>query len=60
VPLTAGLLGGFTTYSAFAYGSLALIERRELGLAALYVGATVVGCLLACWAGVAAGRLVRG
>ncbi len=56
--ITAGLLGGFTTYSAFAYQSFALAERRAYASAATYVGLTLVGCFMACAAGVAVGRSV--
>ena len=56
--ITAGFLGGFTTYSAFAYQSFALAERRAYGPAAAYVGLTLVGCFVACAAGVAVGRSV--
>ena len=48
--LTTGILGGYTTFSAFSLDTLALYERGELSLAALYVIASVVlsvgGCLL--------------
>ena len=56
--LTTGFLGGFTTYSAFAYESLALAERRSLAVAACYAGLTIVGCFLACAAGIALMRRV--
>lgn len=56
VALTAGLLGGFTTYSAFAMETLLLIERRSFGTAALNVVGTVLVCLLACAVGLFAGR----
>jgi CrcB protein len=56
--LTAGLLGGFTTYSSFAYESVELLERAEPGRFAMYLGGTVVGCLFACWGGIAAARLL--
>ncbi len=46
-----GVLGGFTTFSAFSLDAAALWERGEPGLAAAYVGASVLGSL----AGVAAG-----
>jgi CrcB protein len=35
--LTTGILGGYTTFSAFSLDSVLLYERGELGLAALYV-----------------------
>lgn len=42
-----GLLGGFTTFSAFGLDVLELLTGRRGGLAALYVGASVgVGVLL--------------
>jgi len=35
--LTTGILGGYTTFSAFSLDSALLYERGELGFAALYV-----------------------
>src|SRR6267378_8057652 len=40
--LTTGILGGFTTFSAFSLDAVLLWERSELGLAALYVAASVL------------------
>jgi CrcB protein len=40
--LTTGILGGYTTFSTFSLDSALLYERGELGLAALYVAATVL------------------
>lgn len=54
--LVGGFLGGFTTYSAFAWETLALAERRTLAVAGLYAGGTVIGCFLACAAGIALAR----
>ena len=39
--LTTGVLGGFTTFSAFSLDTVLLWERGEIGLAALYAGASV-------------------
>jgi CrcB protein len=39
--LTTGILGGYTTFSAFSLDTVLLYERGELGLAALYVVASV-------------------
>lgn len=36
-----GVLGGFTTFSAFSLEAVTLWERGQAGLAALYVGASV-------------------
>lgn len=40
--LTTGVLGGYTTFSTFSLETAVLYERGELGLAALYVIASVV------------------
>ena len=56
IAITTGLLGGFTTYSAFAYESLQLLEKRSPGLFIVYVGSTLVFALLGCAAGVALGK----
>ena len=40
--LGVGLLGGFTTFSAFSLETLMMVERRALGPAALYAGLSVV------------------
>ena len=40
--LTTGILGGYTTFSAFSLDSMVLYERGELGLAAVYVIGSVV------------------
>jgi CrcB protein len=50
VLLMTGILGGFTTFSAFSLDFATLYERGELGLAALYLVASValsVGALFA-------------
>lgn len=43
--LTTGILGGFTTFSAFSLDAVLLWERHEHLLAALYVGGSVAGAL---------------
>jgi CrcB protein len=40
--LGVGLLGGFTTFSAFSLETLMMVERRAWGPAALYAGLSVV------------------
>ena len=44
--LTTGILGGFTTFSAFSLDAVLLWERHEHLLAALYVGGSVVGAIV--------------
>ncbi len=49
--LTAGLLGGFTTFSAFSMETLRLLQEGAWLPAALYVALSAAGGLLAAWAG---------
>ena len=51
--LTTGILGGFTTFSAFSLDAVLLWERGELGFAAAYVLGSVVLSLVALVAGLA-------
>jgi len=54
--LAVGILGGFTTYSSFNYETLALVDRGAWALGALYVAATLAGCLAAGGLGLATAR----
>ena len=45
--LFTGLLGGFTTFSAFGYESMFLLRRGLFSIAAAYVLFSVVGGLIA-------------
>jgi CrcB protein len=49
--LFTGLLGGFTTFSAFGFETFFLLRRGEWLVAALYAGASVAVCVLAVWTG---------
>ena len=49
--LTTGILGGFTTFSAFSLDSALLIERGDWGLAMLYMAASVILSVLALFGG---------
>ncbi len=51
--MTTGVLGGFTTFSAFSLDVAVLYERGEIGLAATYVLASVAVSLVAVFAGLA-------
>lgn len=51
-----GLLGGFTTFSAFSLETALMIERRQLGLAAAYVGLSVALSVAALFAGLLIAR----
>lgn len=56
--LTTGILGGFTTFSAFSLDFATLFERKEYGLAFGYAGGSVVLSLLAVFAGLYLARTV--
>lgn len=49
--LFTGLLGGFTTFSAFGLESIQLIKRGDLGITALYVSSSLVLGITAVWLG---------
>jgi CrcB protein len=55
--LVTGFLGGYTTFSAFSFETLALLEARRWDAAALYVGGSVALGLLATTLGLGLGRL---
>ena len=42
-----GMLGGFTTFSAFSWDALQLLSRGQYGQAALYIGGSVIVCIAA-------------
>jgi CrcB protein len=56
--LTTGILGGYTTFSAFSLDAVLLYERGALGLAALYVLGSVVLSIAGLFAGLALARNV--
>ena len=58
--LTTGILGGFTTYSAFNQETLSYFESGELAKAFGYAAVTLLACLAAGYAGLNAGRVMFG
>lgn len=56
--LVVGMLGAFTTFSTFSLDSYTLIDRGQIGAAALYIGGSVVLCIFGFWAGIALLRQV--
>ena len=51
--LTTGILGGFTTFSAFSLDTALLIERHSFGLAAGYAVGSVAASISALFFGLA-------
>jgi fluoride exporter len=52
--LFAGLLGGYTTFSAFGLETFHLLQKREIFLAALNAAGGVLAGVLAVWLGMKA------
>jgi CrcB protein len=46
-----GLLGGYTTFSTFSLETLRLAEGGQVVRAGINVATSLIGCLVACWAG---------
>ena len=51
--LTTGILGGFTTFSAFSLDAALLIERHSYGAAAGYLAGSVAASIVALFLGLA-------
>jgi fluoride exporter len=54
--LGVGVLGGFTTFSAFSLEAYAMIVRGEAVLAGAYAMSSVAGSVIMLWAGIALAR----
>jgi CrcB protein len=54
-----GVLGGFTTFSAFSLQTVALASQGQWTAAAANVVLSVMVCLVCCWAGYNAAGFVR-
>ena len=55
-----GLLGGFTTFSAFSLETVLMIERRQYGMAAGYVAVSVAAAIAALMVGLVIARRAFG
>jgi CrcB protein len=49
--VAVGILGGFTTFSAFSLDAITLIERGDLAGATIYILISVIASILALWVG---------
>ncbi|WP_217473870.1 fluoride efflux transporter CrcB [Stutzerimonas stutzeri] len=55
--LIIGFLGALTTFSSFSLDGLRLLESGQVATAFGYIGVSVLGGLLAAWAGLSLARL---
>ena len=58
--LMTGVLGGFTTFSAFSLDAVMLYEKGRVGMAAAYMGGSVALSIAALALGMAIARAVGG
>ena len=58
-PISVGVLGGFTTFSTFAWEGLTLGRTGRAPTAFVYIAVSVIGGLLAAWAGYSLARAIR-
>lgn len=55
--LTVGLCGGFTTFSTFSMQNVRMLQDGKIGMAAIYIAATVLSCIIMAWLGYRLGRV---
>lgn len=58
--LLIGVLGGFTTFSSFAFETVQLLRGSQWWLGTLNVTGQIVIGLVALWLGMALGRIIQG
>jgi len=58
--LGTGMMGGFTTYSTFNYETIQLFRDRGFLMSFINVAVTLLGCLMAGWLGLYAGKRALG
>jgi CrcB protein len=58
-PVAVGVIGGFTTFSTFAWEGFTHARSGRVGIAMAYIAISVVGGLIAAWGGYSLGRLIR-
>jgi len=56
--LMTGFCGGFSTFSTFSSETLSLFQNDQPAIALLYIGASVLVCLIAIYLGIKIGSLL--
>ena len=57
--VTVGFMGAYTTFSTLAWETFVMSRTHRGGVAAIYVGVSIVGGVLAAWGGYQLGRAMR-
>lgn len=55
-----GVLGGYTTYSSFAYEAVGLLGNRQYGSALFYIEGTALLTVFGAWLGLVGSRILLG
>ncbi len=55
-----GVLGGYTTFSSFAYESMGLVQGREYLRALFYISGSALLTVFGAWCGIVLARIVLG
>ena len=58
-PVAVGLIGGFTTFSTFAWEGFTHAHSGRAGVAVVYISLSVVGGLIAAWGGYSVARVLQ-
>jgi fluoride exporter len=56
--IATGILGGFTTFSAFSLDAVTLLQRGDVASAALYIGGSVMFSIVGLFVGLSLARAV--
>jgi CrcB protein len=57
-PIAVGVLGGYTTFSTYAWEGFTFSRTGRAGLALIYIAVSTIGGLFAAWGGYTLGRAV--